>query len=178
MKLIFGLGNPGRKYEKTRHNVGWLFLDFLAQKFSFNESKTEKKLKAEVAEGSINGEKTLLIKPLTYMNLSGEAVQMVMNFYKLSKEDVMVIYDDKDMEFGKVRFRETGSSGGHNGIKSIISVLGQDFNRIKIGVANEDLEKFEETSDFVLSKFKKKELEELGVVFEEAAEILSEKLSK
>ncbi len=176
MKLIFGLGNPGSKYDKTRHNVGYLFLDYLAQKFDFPASKTEKKFKAEVSEGIINDEKVLLIKPLTFMNLSGESVQAVQNFYKVELEDILIVYDDKDMEFGKVRFREEGSSGGHNGIKSIISVLSDDFKRIKIGIANELLEAHMETSDFVLSHFKKEELEELPFVFEEAVDLLGEKL--
>lgn len=176
MKLIFGLGNPGKKYEKTRHNVGFLFLDYLAEKFGFLVSKTESKFKAEISEGLFNGEKTLLIKPLTFMNLSGEAVQKIQNFYKVDKEDVVIVYDDKDMDFGKIRFREEGSSGGHNGIKSIISVLGKEFKRIKIGVANDDLPKYRDTADFVLGNFKKEEQGELGFVFEEALEILNGKL--
>lgn len=176
MKLIFGLGNPGKKYEKTRHNVGFLFLNYFAQKFSFPVSKTEKKFKAEISEGNVNGEKILLVKPITFMNLSGEAVQAIQNFYKVEKQDIVIIYDDKDMEFGKVRFREEGSSGGHNGIKSIISVLSQDFKRIKIGVANDEMSKFKDTADFVLSNFKKEEMDELSFAFEEVIDLLNEKL--
>ena len=176
MKLIFGLGNPGKKYEKTRHNVGFLFLDYFAQKFSFPVSKIESRFKAEISEGIFNGEKTLLIKPLTYMNLSGESVQKIQHFYKVEKEDILIVYDDKDMEFGKIRFREEGSSGGHNGIKSIISVLSQEFKRIKIGVANDEMSKFRDTADFVLGNFKKDEIDELPFVFEEVIDILNEKL--
>jgi len=176
MKLIFGLGNPGTKYEITRHNVGFLFLNYFAQKFDFPTSKTESKFKAEISEGNLNGEKVLLVRPLTYMNLSGESVQKIQSFYKVAKEDMIFVYDDKDMEFGKIRFREEGSSGGHNGVKSLISVLGKEFKRIKIGVANDDLPKYRDTADFVLAKFKKEELDELPFVFEDALEIINEKL--
>lgn len=175
MKIIFGLGNPGKKYETTRHNVGFLFVDYFVNKFNFSKYKNESKFNAVVSEGTYNGEKMLLVKPQTFMNLSWETVQSVRTFYKIDKENLMIIYDDKDMEFGQIRFRARGRSGGHNGIKSLLNILGVDFKRIKIGVANDDMAKFD-TSDFVLNNFKAEELEELPFIFDEAIETIDLKL--
>ncbi|MCD5382835.1 aminoacyl-tRNA hydrolase, partial [Candidatus Gracilibacteria bacterium] len=113
MKILVGLGNPGKKYENTRHNVGFSFLDFFAKKNNFGDFKDEKKFFGEISEGNIGGEKVILLKPQTFMNLSGKSVQAILNFYKIDFEDFFVIYDDKDLDFGKIRFREKGSSGGH-----------------------------------------------------------------
>ncbi|WP_297633793.1 aminoacyl-tRNA hydrolase [uncultured Clostridium sp.] len=133
MFLIVGLGNIGEKYNNTRHNIGFDAIDKIAE--MYNISIDRKKFKGEYGEGFIGGEKTLLIKPTTFMNLSGECVREVIDFYKLSHEDVLVIYDDVSLDVGKLRIREKGSAGGHNGIKSIISHLGtEEFSRIKIGV--------------------------------------------
>lgn len=175
MKVIFGLGNPGNKYETTRHNVGFLFVDYLAHKFGFTPYKNESKFKALLSEGVLNGEKVLVVKPQTFMNLSGQTVQSILNFYKIPKENFIIVYDDKDMEFEKIRFRKTGSSGGHNGLKSIITTFGTEFKRIKIGVANDLIKKFD-TADFVLNNFKKEEMEKLPFVFEEVIEMLNAKL--
>lgn len=133
MKIIFGLGNPGKKYEKTKHNIGFAVVDELAKELgvSFNQTK----FKSIYAEGRIGREKIILIKPQTMMNLSGEAVQPWLNFYKLDAEDFLVIYDDMDLEVGKIRLRLQGGSGGHNGIKSIIQHLGgPKFNRLRVGI--------------------------------------------
>lgn len=133
MFLIIGLGNIGKEYNNTRHNIGFDAIDKIAEEY--NISINRKKFKGEYGEGFIGGEKTLIIKPTTYMNLSGECVREVMDFYKLTNEDILVIYDDISLEVGKLRIREKGSAGGHNGIKSIIAHLGTDeFSRIKIGV--------------------------------------------
>ncbi len=150
MKLIVGLGNPGKQYEKTRHNVGFMVLDALFKEFNV---KPQSKFKAEMAQVSIQGEIVLLLKPQTFMNLSGEAVHLVKDFYKLDDQDILVIYDDLDLPVGKLRLREKGSSGGHNGIKSIIHHLHhQDFKRLRIGI---DKDSFIPTSDYVLGKFSK-----------------------
>ena len=134
MFVIVGLGNPDKKYEKTRHNIGFDVVDALASKY--NISMTEKKHKAVCGTGAIEGVKVLLVKPQTYMNLSGESVGEVVNFYKLDPEtEILVIYDDISLAPGNIRIRKKGSAGGHNGIKSLIQHLGtQNFVRIKVGV--------------------------------------------
>lgn len=159
MKLFIGLGNPGRKYEKTRHNVGFMVIDELVKKWSVSLSE-DKKFKGEIGSAYINGEKVLLLKPTTYMNLSGESVQAVMDFYGLENDDVVVIYDDLDMEVGKLRGRAKGSAGGHNGIKSmILHLAGEDFKRFKIGI---DKSPHGKTSDHVLGKFTTEEMDYIG----------------
>ena len=132
MKLIVGLGNPGKEYENTRHNAGFSVLDAIAE--YCHVEVTQKKFKALIALTRIDGEQVLLMKPQTYMNLSGEAVREAVQFYKIPPERMLVIYDDVSLPVGKLRVRPTGSAGGHNGIKNIIAHLGtQDFPRIKIG---------------------------------------------
>lgn len=133
MKLIIGLGNPGKEYEKTKHNIGFLALDALAANLGLSFNKT--KFKSIFAEGNIGTEKVILIKPQTYMNLSGESVRPWMDYYNLTEEDIVVVYDDMDLPVGKIRLRQQGGHGGHNGIKSLIQHLGtKQFNRIRIGV--------------------------------------------
>ena len=130
--LLVGLGNPGSKYESTRHNMGFLAVDGLARRKGFRFNKL--RFRAWTAEWMVNGEKVLVMKPQTYMNLSGEAVREAVQFYKIPADHVLVIYDDVSLPVGKLRVRPTGSAGGHNGIKNIIAHLGtQDFPRIKIG---------------------------------------------
>jgi len=159
MKLFVGLGNPGKKYAETRHNVGFMVVDELAKKWSISLVE-DQKFKGEVGSTHINGEKIILLKPTTYMNLSGEAVQAVMDFYHLENEDVVVIYDDLDMETGKLRGRAQGSAGGHNGIKSIILHLaGDQFKRFKIGI---DKSPYGKSSDHVLGKFSAEEMDYIG----------------
>lgn len=152
MKLIVGLGNPGKKYEGTKHNVGFEVIDKLAE--SYNISITKIKHKGLCGEGTICEEKVLLLKPQTFMNLSGESVKDAASFYKVSGDDIIVIYDDTSLDVGSTRIREKGSAGGHNGIKNIIAHLGTDvFLRIKVGIGAKpngwDL------ADYVLSKFSK-----------------------
>ena len=132
MKLIVGLGNPGRDYEKTRHNTGFMTLDEVASRL--NTDVNTKKFKALIGNVKVKGETVILMKPQTYMNLSGEAVHEAAQFYKIPADHVLVIYDDVSLPVGKLRVRPTGSAGGHNGIKNIIAHLGtQEFPRIKIG---------------------------------------------
>ncbi|ANY73604.1 aminoacyl-tRNA hydrolase [Paenibacillus ihbetae] len=158
MKWIVGLGNPGPAYEKTRHNVGFMALDALAERhgMKFNQSKC----KSVIAEGFIGGTKTVLIKPMTFMNLSGEAVRAYMDYYKASLEDMIVVYDDLDTVVGKIRLRYQGSAGGHNGIKSIIQHTGtQTFNRVRMGISRP--EPGYAIVDYVLGAFPKGEREQL-----------------
>ncbi|HRY36808.1 MAG TPA: aminoacyl-tRNA hydrolase [Candidatus Magasanikbacteria bacterium] len=167
MKLIIGLGNPGKEYEKTRHNAGFLVVDALAQKLGAS-FKFQKKFNAEIAQTKLEGEDVLLMKPQTFMNLSGESVRAVMDFYKIKPKDIVVIQDDKDILFGQVKYQTDRSAAGHNGIKSIIEHLStQEFARIRIGVAWKDKEKMGETAEFVLRNFSKSEMEELNVIIEE-----------
>ena len=133
MKLIVGLGNPGKQYDKTRHNIGFEVIDTLSERLGIplNQSKH----KGLYGVGHVRGEKVYLLKPLTYMNLSGESVRAVMDYYDIDLKDLIVIYDDLDLPVGKIRLRQKGSAGGHNGIKSIIAHVGsQEFNRIRVGI--------------------------------------------
>ncbi len=133
MKIITGLGNPGTEYAKTKHNVGFMFVDALADKLGVTEWKD--KFDAKIGEGRIGMEKVLLVKPQTYMNDSGRAVGPVMNFYKLTPEDLIVAHDDMDIPAGTIRIRKKGSAGGHNGIKSILAHVGDEhFSRVRIGI--------------------------------------------
>ena len=133
MKIIVGLGNPGKKYEFTRHNMGFIAVDYLGDKYSIKVNKI--KFRSLIGEGNIDGEKVILVKPQTYMNLSGEAVRDIVNFYKIDINDLIVIYDDIDTELGNIRIRKFGSAGTHNGMKSIIYQLNSDrFPRVRIGI--------------------------------------------
>lgn len=149
MKLIVGLGNPGKEYEATRHNCGFMLIDQLASELGIEVNQA--KFKGLYIKTKINGEDVVLLKPQTYMNLSGESVGEVMRFFKINKEDILVVYDDLDLPVGKIRLRENGSAGGHNGIKSLISHLGgQDFKRIRVGI---DRHPFIPVVDYVLGRF-------------------------
>ena len=154
MKLVVGLGNPGSKYEHTRHNVGFDVLSKLQDKLGVMGER--EKFQGLISEKNIDGEKVLFLKPQTYMNLSGNSIIEVVNFYKIDPEhDLIVIYDDMDLPVGKLRVKEKGSSGGHNGIKSIISHVGDKFLRIKCGIGKSQYD----TVDFVLGKFPQEEKE-------------------
>ena len=159
MKLIVGLGNPGDKYKFTRHNAGFMALDYLSYQWNF-DFKFESKFNGEIAKINKDGESILLLKPHTFMNLSGQSLIAVMNFYKIQREDILVIYDDLAMPIGKMRFRAKGSDGGHNGIKSIIQVLGgnNSFDRLKIGIGPQPPLPSEV---FVLQNFTDEQLKEL-----------------
>ncbi len=136
MYIIVGLGNPGRKYENTRHNMGFIAVDLLGEKYGIKIDKI--KFKALVGEGRIAGQKVLLVKPQTFMNLSGQSVVEVMNFYKEEIENLIVIYDDIDIPTGSIRLRKKGSAGTHNGMRNIVYLLGEDgFPRIRVGIGSE-----------------------------------------
>lgn len=150
MHIIIGLGNPTDKYQATRHNVGWDAITRIAD--DYNISLNMKAHKAICGKGFIEGEKVIIAQPITYMNLSGESVRELIDFYKVSVENIIVIYDDISLEVGQLRIRKQGSAGGHNGIKNIIQHLGtQEFNRIKVGVG--DKPKDWDLADYVLSRF-------------------------
>lgn len=154
MRWIVGLGNPGKEYESTRHNAGFFVIDELARRW--NAGIFQSKCKALVAEARLQGEKAVLIKPMTYMNLSGESVRAFMDFYKAELENAIVVYDDLDTEVGRIRLRYQGSAGGHNGIKSIIQHTGtQTFNRIRMGISRP--QPGHAVVDYVLTRFSKSE---------------------
>ena len=155
MHIIAGLGNPGREYAHTRHNVGYDTLDILADKHSISVDTT--KFKGLIGKGIINGEKVILLKPLTYMNLSGESIREAVDYYKTDPEtDLIVIYDDIYLDPGNIRIRKQGSAGGHNGMKNIISHLGTEiFPRVRIGVGEKP--KAYDLKDYVLGHFSKDE---------------------
>ena len=165
MKLIVGLGNPGKQYEGTRHNAGFIAIDEVAKHYGA-EFKLESKLKGMVAKINSNGNKAILLKPMTYMNLSGESVVATAQFYKIPLEDIVIICDDLDTKIGTYRLRYKGSSGGHNGIKDIIEVFGRDdFPRIKIGVGSKPHPDYD-LKDWVLGGIPKDEQEALKKAME------------
>jgi PTH1 family peptidyl-tRNA hydrolase len=173
MKLIIWLWNPWDKYKKTRHNIGFLFLDYLVEKEKFSEFKLESKFKWETSSWNFNWEKTILLKPNTFMNLSWESIKKVIDFYKINTENITVIYDDLSMDFWKLRFRDKWSAWWHNWIKDMIKYLWLEFKRIKIGIW---LDNNYEVSDWVLSKFTTEELKDLNnKIFTETYSLIKEK---
>lgn len=166
MILLVGLGNPGTEYALTRHNVGFMAVDEIVHRYSFDG--WTKKFKGEVCAGSIDGEKVMVLKPHTYMNLSGEAVSAVASFYKIPPEKIYVFHDDMDLPVGRLKVKQGGGSGGHNGIKSIDAHLGQNYHRVRIGVDKPATR--EQVVSWVLSKFSandKKTLDELVIKISE-----------
>lgn len=159
VKMIVGLGNPGSKYNDTKHNIGFMAVDRIVKNLDVNFTE-DKNFKAEIGSDFINGEKIYFIKPTTFMNNSGIAVKALLTYYNISIKDMIIIYDDLDMEVGKIRFRQKGSAGGHNGIKSIIAHLGtQEFDRIKVGIGrpngrmtviNHVLRKFDKNDEIMI----------------------------
>ncbi|HDR3487962.1 aminoacyl-tRNA hydrolase [Bacillus pacificus] len=175
MKLIVGLGNPGREYELTRHNIGFMAIDELAKRW--NISLNEQKFKGVFGAGFVNGEKVILLKPLTYMNLSGESIRPLMDYYKIDVEDFVVLYDDLDIPVGKLRLRMKGSAGGHNGVKSTISHLGtQEFQRIRMGIDRP--KNGMKVVDYVLGRFTSEEIPGVNHSIEKAADACEEWLNK
>lgn len=162
--LVIGLGNPGKEYEKTPHNVGFMAVDEIARKYNVT-FKLSSKHNAMIGEGKINGEKIILMKPLTYMNLSGNAVRSYIEYYKININDIVIIYDDMDLPLGTLRIRKSGSSGGHNGIKSIIeNIQTESFKRIRIGIGRPTNNLG--VIDFVLHNLSKIEMEKLQEVID------------
>jgi PTH1 family peptidyl-tRNA hydrolase len=175
MKLVVFLGNPGEKYKNSRHNAGWLFAEFLQSCKNVLEFSNEKKFFGAISVREEKGEKIFFLKPMTFMNLSGKSVFSVSRFYKIQPKDILLIADDKDQALGRIRFREKGSGGGHNGIKHILAVLqSEDIPRIKIGIDSPFRTEHQiDTANFVLSNFLQ---EELLVLKEEIFPIAKQKL--
>lgn len=166
MYIIAGLGNPGEKYDNTRHNAGFLTIDALADRYGIDVR--EKAHKALIGKGVIEGQKVILAKPQTYMNLSGESIRALVDYYKVTQEELVIIFDDISLEPGQLRIRKKGSAGGHNGIKSIIAHLGtQEFTRIKVGVGEKPPRM--DLADYVLGRFAKEEQDTMKEAFETAA---------
>lgn len=167
MKLIVGLGNPGKKYEDTRHNIGFEAVKAIGEELGVGNYK--EKFQGLIGEANYNGEKVLLLMPTTFMNLSGNSIIEVLNFYKISaEEDILIIYDDMDLDLGKMRIREKGSAGGHNGMKSSISHLGNKFLRIKLGIGK--AKDKEGTINHVLGNFSKEEKEDVQEIIKKSVQ--------
>ncbi len=165
MKCVVGLGNPGSKYSFTRHNIGFMVLDHIAHEHGLTFKK-ENKFKAEV----VKWKDTILLKPHTFMNLSGESLRSLMAYYNIDLDDILVIYDDLALDIGAIRLRPKGGSGGHNGIKSIITnVDSQEFKRLRIGIGNNPMI---EGKDYVLGKFLKKNQETIETTIKQSREIV------
>jgi peptidyl-tRNA hydrolase, PTH1 family len=166
-RLIVGLGNPGTKYDRTRHNIGFDLVDLLAKRWQISVAD-QKKFQGLVGEGWVNRQKIVLLKPQTFMNLSGQSVRAVLDWYKLEPTEVLVLYDDLDLPLGKLRMRLSGSAGGHNGMKSIISHLGTNtFPRLRMGIGKSD---DDETISHVLGKFSAAELTIMSEILQLAAD--------
>jgi len=165
MYIIAGLGNPGKEYTGTRHNVGFETIDFLAEKY--NVSLNKLKFNSVYGEMSINGEKVMLVKPVTYMNRSGTAIDEIIKFYKLPVENLIVVYDDIDIPVGALRIRPNGSPGTHNGMKSITQYVGSSFPRIRIGIGrNPDMD----LADYVLQRFSQDDKDVISAIVKRAGE--------
>lgn len=171
MKLVVAQGNPGKEYESTRHNVGFLALDYYSQKHDLS-FQTKAKFRADIAEMKVGDEKVLLIKPTTFYNETGKAARALADFYKVETADILVIHDDLALPFGTLRTREKGSAAGNNGIKSLNAHLGEDYARIRVGTWNE-IADHQGATDFVLSKFNEKESKKLQEdIFPKVTEII------
>jgi PTH1 family peptidyl-tRNA hydrolase len=167
LAVIVGLGNPGRKYEDTRHNVGYMAVDLIAQKYGIKVNRLRHR--ALTGDGRINGQRVLLVKPQTFMNLSGESVRDIVEYYKLPVENLIVIYDDADLPAGTLRIRPKGSSGTHNGMRSVIYQLKSDgFPRVRIGIGRAP--EGWDLADYVLSKFSSDEADVMADCISRAAE--------
>ena len=167
MIAIVGLGNPGKNYEKTIHNLGYMAIDHFASEYGLSFSKS--KYMGKVAEGMVDGQKILLLKPETFMNLSGKSVEAMMSMLKLSPQEILVVVDDIDLEFGDLRVRAKGSGGTHNGLRDIVQRIGQDLNRLRIGAGrpeNMDL------ASYVLGNISNERLEKLEDVFQKTNRII------
>lgn len=171
--VIIGLGNPEAQYDGTRHNIGFAALDSLQKAMDFPEFSQKRDLKALVTSQTVNDMRVVLVKPTTFMNLSGEAAHAVCSFYKASPSRVVVVHDELAIPFGQIRMRSGGEAAGHNGIKSLIQHFGKEFGRVRVGIHNDIADKADQ-SDFVLGKFTKAEQELLPSLLRETNAILSE----
>ena len=170
MKLIVGLGNPGKEYEDTRHNIGYMVVDNFVK--ANNLGTFTEKFNGLILKTTYNDEQLIIVKPLSYMNLSGDVVRKVSDYYKIDINDILVIHDDLDMPVGKIKLKVGGSSGGHNGIKDITNKLGnENYKHLKIGIAND---KNMDTKDYVLGRFQKEDIEILDSKKEEVVNLLKD----
>ena len=173
MKLIVGLGNPGREYEKTRHNIGFMAIDSIVD--SLGISFDRNKFNGSYCVTNVGGEKVMFLKPLEYMNLSGNVIGRFVKFFDIDVSDILIIHDDLDMDLGRIKFRSHGSSGGHNGLKNIEANLGtQEYKRLKVGISND---KRFDTKDYVLGKFSSSDMEVLNPVLDKMPSIFNDFLS-
>jgi PTH1 family peptidyl-tRNA hydrolase len=173
VKLIVGLGNPGREYEKTRHNIGFMAIDRIVD--SLGISFDRNKFNGSYCVTNIGGEKVMFLKPLEYMNLSGNVIGRFVKFFDIDVSDILIIHDDLDMDLGRIKLRSHGSSGGHNGLKNIEANLGtQEYKRLKVGISND---KRFDTKDYVLGKFSSSDMEVLNPVLGKMPEIFNDFLS-
>jgi len=181
IKVIVGTGNPEEQYSQTRHNIGFLMIDFIAKKYNAGDFKLEKKFKSEITKVKIGKKSIILVKPQTFVNNIGDAVRKIKNFYKMKPEQFLIIQDDLDIEFGKIKFSFNKKSGGHRGVESIInSIKSRGFYRLRIGLANNSLKKArkqktlrqkkESVGNFVLSKFTPAEQKNISKLFKKAIE--------
>lgn len=171
--LIVGLGNMGRQYAATRHNIGFACVDVLRDKLDLSDWTEKKDLRSYEASGTVNGARVILIKPTTMMNLSGEAIQKVCHFYKIPTQEIVVVHDELDVKFGQIRTRVGGSAAGNNGIKSAIQHIGEDFGRVRIGIGPKKPAQMD-SADFVLAKFSDKEQKQIPHLLKESTAILTE----
>ncbi len=170
--VLIGLGNPGKQYDYTRHNIGFLAVDYFVNNNDFSPWILKKDLQAEICSSYIINKKILAVKPQTFMNNSGQAVQKISNFYKVPYQKIIIIYDDFDLPFGSIRSRFGGSSAGHKGIDSIIQTTNnQDFNRIKVGIRQENIQN---ASELVLKKFNQAERNNLILIYNEITVLINE----
>lgn len=175
MKCIVGLGNPGRKYRKTRHNIGFMVIDELLQRHQWKLNHT--KFNGDYAIEHINGEKVIILQPQTFMNLSGDAIRPLIDYYNIDVQDVLVVYDDLDLPIGKIRLRQKGGHGGHNGIRSCLDHLGQkDFKRLRVGIGRPTTA--QAVVDYVLGKFSKRDQEDVDYSIQKATDACEAWLEK
>ena len=173
MKLIVGLGNPGREYERTRHNIGFMAIDRIVDSLGLKFDKN--KFNGSYCVSNVNGEKVMFLKPLEYMNLSGNVVGRFVKFFDIDVSDILIIHDDLDMDLGRIKLRPRGSSGGHNGLKNIEANLGtQDYKRVKVGISND---KRFDTKDYVLGKFSNDEIKILNNSYEKLYDLVEDFIS-
>ena len=173
MKLVVGLGNPGKEYSNTRHNVGFMFIDKLLEYYHCDNMKS--KLGGLYTETVINGEKIIFLKPQEYINLSGQVIKKYVDYFKINIDDIFVINDDLDLDVGRIKIKSSGSSGGHNGLKNIELHLGtKDYKRLKIGISNN---KFIDTKDYVLSKINKEDMDIINNIINLSPKILEDYLN-
>lgn len=172
-RLIVGLGNPGKEYDFTRHNVGFLAVDMFAEANEFPAWQENKKFKGFVTEKLVGQHKVILLKPNTFMNESGQAVQALLKFYRITMADMVVVHDELAIDFGQVRTRIDGQDAGNNGVKSVIAHIGSEFGRIRVGIKNPIAEKAEK-ANFVLGKFTKEEQKHLPAVCNEVSVVITE----